>query len=266
MVGTPWGPLPVGLVYGLTGFLGLCLGSFANVLIYRLPREESLVTPPSRCPACSRRIKPWENIPVLSYLLLGGRCAGCKVRISIRYPLIELASGILAVGAVHRFGFSYAGVAHGLLFIALLSLVLIDLEHWLLPFAITIPMAVIGLIGALFFELRPIPDALIGMLVGGGIFLLMLIGGKWLFKKDAMGGGDVVFGIMAGSFLGWKLVLLMVFFASLLGTLVALPLLVTGKDLSGKMIPFGPFLAIALVVCLFFGEPALQWYTHLILR
>ena len=266
MVDTPWGPLPVGLVYGFVGFLGLSLGSFANVLIYRLPREESLVTPPSRCPGCGRRIKPWENIPVLSYLILGGKCAGCKARISIRYPLVELACGVLAVGAVHVFGVSYAGFAHGLLFVALLSLILIDLEHWLLPFAITIPMAVVGLVGALFFDLRGVGDALLGMLVGGGIFLIMLVGGKYLFKKDAMGGGDVVFGIMAGSFLGWKLILLMVFLASLLGTLLALPLLVAGKDLTGKMIPFGPFLAVAMVVCIFFGDPIVHWYTHLILR
>jgi prepilin signal peptidase PulO-like enzyme (type II secretory pathway) len=158
------------------------------------------------------------------------------------------------------FGVSYAGVAYSLLFIALLALVIIDLEHWLLPFMITIPLTVVGLVGAAFFGLRPFGDALIGMAVGAAIFLIMLVGGKALFKKDAMGGGDVVFGAMAGSFLGWKVTLLMVFGASLLGTLMALGLLVTGKGLQGRMMPFGPFLALSMVICIFAGESVISWY------
>lgn len=260
MVETAVGPLPGWMVYPVVVWLGMCLGSFANVLIYRLPREESIVTPPSRCPGCGRRIRWFENIPVFSWLFLGGKCAGCKGGISVRYPLIEAISGILALIGVLIFGVGYAGIAYSLLFIALLALVVIDLEHWLLPFAITIPMTVVGLAGALFFGLRPAADALIGLVVGASIFLIMLVGGKFLFKKEAMGGGDVVFGAMAGVFLGWKAVLLMVFVASFLGTIVAFGLLVSGKDLQGRMMPFGPFLALALVICIFAGDSIIGWY------
>lgn len=264
MVETGLGPLPWWFVYPPVVFLGMCVGSFANVLIYRLPREESIVTPPSRCPGCGRRIKWFENIPVFSYIFLGGKCAGCGNSISIRYPLVEAASGILALVGMLIFGVGYAGIAYSLLFIALLSLVLIDLEHWLLPFMITIPMTIVGVVGAAFFDLRPLGEALVGVVVGAAIFLIMLVGGKALFKKDAMGGGDVVFGAMAGSFLGWKLVLLMIFVASFLGTLMAIGLLVSGKSLHGRMMPFGPFLALALIICIFGGNQAISWYTGLI--
>jgi len=264
MVETIVGPLPWWFIYPPVVFLGMCLGSFANVLIYRIPREESVVTPPSRCPGCGRRIPWYENIPVISYLFLRGKCAGCGTGISIRYPLVEAASGILALVGVLIFGVSYAGIAYSMLFVALLALVIIDLEHWLLPFAITIPMTIIGLVGALLFDLRPIGEALIGSLIGAAIFLIMLVGGKALFKKDAMGGGDVVFGAMAGAFLGWKSVLLMVFVASFLGTLVALGFLVSGKDLQGRMMPFGPFLALALVICIFAGDLIIGWYVGIL--
>jgi leader peptidase (prepilin peptidase) / N-methyltransferase len=265
MVPSPWGPLPWWLVYTPIVILGLSLGSFANVLIWRLPREESMVQPPSHCPKCGRLIPPLENIPLLSFLVLRGRCRGCHEPISVRYPLIELAAGILALLAVEFFGVSYATFAYGMLFIALLALIIIDLEHWLLPFAITIPLTIIALCGAIFFQLRPLADSLLGMLVGFAVFMAMVAGGKWIFKKDAMGGGDVVFGVMAGAFLGWKLTLLMIFLASLLGTLTIIPLLLLGKNISGRSIPFGPFLAVALVVALFLGEPILNWYIHLVL-
>jgi leader peptidase (prepilin peptidase) / N-methyltransferase len=264
MVNTPWGPFPILLIYPFVLFLGLALGSFANVLIYRLPREESLITPPSRCPSCGRPIRPIENIPVISWILLGGKCKGCKTRISIRYPLVELISGILFTATFGIYGFEYLSLAYGLLFIALVALIVIDLEHWLLPFAITIPMTLVALAGSIFFQTRSIVDCLLGMATGFGIFILMLVGGKVLFKKEALGGGDVVFGMMAGAFIGWKLTILMIFIASFLGTLIAIPMLIAGKDISSKAIPFGPFLAISLVICIFTGDAILEWYLRLI--
>ena len=264
MVPSPWGPLPAEAIYPFAVILGLALGSFANVLIYRLPREESILNPPSRCPACGHKIRPIENIPVVSWIFLRGRCSQCGAKISLRYPLVELGGGALAAVAVAVFGVSYATFAYGMLFIALFALIIIDIETWLLPFAFTIPLAIIGLIGAALFHLRPLADSLLGMVVGFSIFFLMMLGGKAIFKKDAIGGGDVVFGIMAGSFLGWKLTLLMVFIASLLGSLISIPLLILGKELSGRQIPFGPFLAVALVVSLFAGDQILNWYFRLI--
>lgn len=264
MIETPWGTLPTLPVYLVVGFLGACFGSFANVLIYRLPAEESLIRPPSRCPGCQTEIRWYDNIPILSWLILGGKCRNCKAKISIQYPLIEAASAGLACLAVWKYGVSYSGMAHGLLLIGLLALIIIDLRHWLLPFAITIPLTLIGLIGAAFFEMRPLGSALLGAGVGFGVFLLLLLGGKWVFKKEAMGGGDVVFGAMAGSFLGWALTLVMIFVASALGTLLALFLLVLRKDVAGRSVPFGPFLAVALVICLFWGQDFIDWYFHLL--
>lgn len=263
-VETPWGPLPAVPVLIVAGFLGACFGSFANVLTYRLPAEESLLQPPSRCPSCERPIAWYDNIPVLSWLILGGKCRNCKTAISAQYPLIEAASAGLAVFAVWKWGATFAGMAHGLLFIGLLALTIIDLRHWLLPFAITIPLTLIGFAGAAFFDMLPLSESLVGAAVGFGIFLLMLLGGKYVFKKEAMGGGDVVFGAMAGSFLGWQLTLLMIFVASALGTLVALILLTLRKSIMDRAIPFGPFLAAGLVVCLFWGRGFIEAYLKML--
>lgn len=261
---TPWGEQPAALFLLIAGILGACLGSFANVLIYRLPAEESLIRPPSRCPACGKNIAWYDNVPILSWVLLGGKCRGCKSRISVQYPLIELVSAGLGCFAVWRYGFTYSGMAHGLLLIGLLSLVIIDLRHWLLPFAITIPLTVVGIAGAAFFDLLPLKASLIGAAVGFLVFLSLLLVGRWVFRKEAMGGGDVVFGAMAGSFVGWQLVLVMMLVASALGTLYALFLLVLRKDVAGKSVPFGPFLALALVVCLLWGQDMINWYLHLL--
>ena len=264
MVPSPWGPLPAEIVYPFVVIFGLALGSFANVLIYRLPREESIINPPSRCPACGHRIRPIDNIPVVSWIFLRGHCRDCAGKISLRYPLVELTSGALGATAVAIFGISYAGFAYGFLFIALFALIIIDIETYLLPFSLTIPLAIIGLTGAAFFHMRSLVDSLLGMVVGFSVFFLMLIVGKAIFKKDAIGGGDVVFGVMAGAFLGWKLTLLMVFIASLLGSLISIPLLLLGKEISGRQIPFGPFLAVGMIFSLFAGDSVLQWYIHMI--
>ncbi|MBU0691797.1 prepilin peptidase [bacterium] len=263
MVESPWGPLPGWLVFTFALILGGSLGSFANVLIYRLPEELSLLRPASRCPKCGRAIKPVENIPVISWILLGGRCKGCGESISIQYPLIEAASAIIIMFCVFKWGVTYQALAYGLLFIGLIALILIDLRHWLLPFAITIPLTVVGLAGAILFGMRPWADSLIGMGVGFAIFLVMLLAGKWIFKKEALGGGDVVFGMMAGAFLGWKSVILMMFVASFLGTLLAVIMLISGKEIAGRSVPFGPFLAIALVICLFTGDAMIAWYINM---
>jgi len=264
IINTPWGELPAIPVYLVVAFLGASFGSFANVLIYRLPAELSLVRPPSRCPQCEKPINWYDNVPVLSWLILVGKCRNCRSRISAQYPLIEAVSGVLACLAVWKWGVTYSGMAHGLLLIGLLALVIIDLRHWLLPFAITIPLTAVGLAGAAFFDMRPLGSALIGAGVGFGVFLLLLVVGKWVFKKEAMGGGDVVFGAMAGSFLGWLQTLLMIFVASGLGTVLALILLILRKDVAGRSVPFGPFLAVALVICLFWGQGFVDWYFHML--
>jgi leader peptidase (prepilin peptidase)/N-methyltransferase len=266
LIESPWGPLPGWLVYPFAAILGASLGSFTNVLIYRLPAELSLLRPASRCPSCERPIRAWENIPILSWVLLGGKCKGCGVKISLQYPLIEAAAMVITLLCVAQWGVSYPALAHTLLFIGLLALIIIDLRHWLLPFAITIPLTVVGLAGAFFFDMMPIMESVIGAIVGFGIFIAILFGGKWILKRDAMGGGDVVFGMMAGAFLGWKSTLLMLFVASFLGTFLALIMMMLGKEVAGKSVPFGPLLAVGMVVCLFFGDAMIGWYVGLFLR
>jgi leader peptidase (prepilin peptidase)/N-methyltransferase len=266
LIESPWGLLPAWLVYPLAAILGGSLGSFANVLIYRLPAEMSLIRPASCCPKCSRPIKPWENIPFISWILLRGKCRGCGGKISIQYPIIEAVSALIIVLAAYRWGVSYQALAYGLLMIGLLSLIIIDLRHLFLPFLITIPLSVIGFAGALFFEMRPWLDSLIGMAVGFGVFLIVLYLGEWIFKKEALGGGDVVFGMMAGAFLGWKSVLLMIFMASFLGVILALFLLILGKKVLGRAIPFGPFLAAATAICVFVGDSVVAWYVGMLVR
>ncbi|MCB9367938.1 MAG: prepilin peptidase [Calditrichaeota bacterium] len=263
---TPWGEMPALPFLVIAGILGASFGSFANVLIYRLPAEESLTHPGSRCPACETPISWYDNIPVLSWLILLGKCRNCQSKISIQYPIIELLSACFAVFAVWKWGFTYSGMAFGLLFIGLLALVIIDLRHWLLPFAITVPLLAIGLVGAAFFDMISLKSALIGSAVGFGIFLLLLLGGKFVFKKEAMGGGDVVFGAMAGAYVGWELTLLMIFVASALGTLLALFLLILRKDVANRSVPFGPFLAVSLVLCLFWGHNWIDAYFKMLGR
>ncbi len=263
---TPWGALPSAPVYIVTAFLGACFGSFANVLIYRLPAEESLVRPGSRCPSCGKEIAWYDNIPVLSWLILRAKCRNCKASISIQYPLIEAVSAGLACFSVWKWGATYPGMAYGLLFIGLLALVIIDLRHWLLPFAITIPLTVLGLVGAVFFDMLPWKSSLIGMGVGFGIFLFMLLAGKFILKKEAMGGGDVVFGAMAGSFLGWELTLLMIFVASAIGSVIALILVALRKNVEDRAVPFGPFLSVGVVVCLFWGWDIVNGYLKMLGR
>jgi leader peptidase (prepilin peptidase)/N-methyltransferase len=264
MIETPWGMLPATPVYFFVAILGASFGSFANVLIYRLPAELSLVSPPSRCPQCEKRIAWYDNIPIVSWLVLGGKCRHCRSPVSIQYLLVEAASALLAILAVWWFGFNYSGVAYALLFIGLLALVIIDLRHWLLPFAITIPLFLVGLVGSIFFDMLSWQAALIGAGVGFGVFLVMLAGGKLVFGREAMGGGDVVFGAMAGVFLGWQQTLLMIFVASLLGTFMALIFLALKRGVSGRSVPFGPFLAVALVLCLFAGQAMVDWYIGLL--
>lgn len=270
MIPSPWGPLPWWLVYPPVVILGLALGSFANVLIYRLPKEESIIKPGSRCLNCGRPIRPVENIPVLSYLFLRGKCRGCGAKISIQYPLVEVASGAIAAIVLAYCGLSYATFAYTLLFVAMIALTIIDLRFWIMPFALTLPLAIIGLIGSLVFNMRPLADSLLGMVVGFGIFFVLMVGGEVLFKKEAMGGGDIAFGIMAGAFLGWKVLIIMIFTACLVGLIISTPLIIANKfkvpedmkseEVSRTQFPFGPFLAAALVICVIFGDSILNWY------
>ena len=243
-------------------FLGLAIGSFLNVVIHRLPRGESLVSPGSRCPACGYALRAADNIPVVSYLMLLGRCLQCRARISARYPLVELATGALFV--LHYFVFGWTALlAVRLLFAAaMVALFFIDLEHRLLPDRITLPGIAAGLVASLFLP-PGIRDALIGTLAGGGV--LWAIGEAYYrySGEEGMGGGDVKMLAMIGAFLGWQLVLVTLVFSSIAGAVTGLILLASRRGGLKYALPYGTFLALAALVSSLYGDQIVSWYTGL---
>lgn len=243
-------------------FLGLAIGSFLNVAIHRLPRGESLVSPGSRCPSCGDSLRPFDNVPVLSYVVLRGRCRQCRLRISPRYPLVELATAALFVVHYMVFGWTPLLAVRLVLAAAMVALFAIDLEHHLLPDAITLPGIVLGLLASLFLP-PGIRDALIGVLVGGGV--LWLIGEAYYrySGEEGMGGGDVKMLAMIGAFLGWELVIVTLVLSSITGSLVGLLLIVTKRGGMKYALPYGTFLAIAAVIASVYGAPIVSWYTGL---
>jgi leader peptidase (prepilin peptidase) / N-methyltransferase len=249
----------------VAGILGLVVGSFLNVVIHRLPREESIVSPPSRCPSCGARIAPRDNVPVLSWLLLSGRCRSCRAPISVRYPLVELANGILWV-LVLRVAPSWGDAATGaFLCSACLALSAIDIDREILPDAITLPGIVVGLALA-FVSVRRTPlEALLGAALGaGGLFLLAFVYEK-LAGVEGMGFGDVKMLGMAGALLGPAAVVVTIFVASVSGSVVGLAWIGLKGGGRKSRIRFGPFLALGAVAAWFFSDPLVVWYRSLLL-
>ncbi len=237
---------------------GLLVGSFLNVVIYRLPRDLSVVRPRSRCPSCGGAIAPWWNIPVISWLLLRGKCALCRAPISARYPAVELATALLFAAAARLDGFSIALPFHLFFLAAMIAVTLIDLDFQIIPDEISLSGAVLG-VACAALEGRVL-DGLIGAVVGSGI--LWAIGAAYfaLRKVEGMGGGDVKLAVMLGAFLGWKGVLLTLFASSFVGAIVGIALIrLAGGDRQTR-IPFGTFLAPAAVFVLFAGGPLIDWY------
>lgn len=239
---------------------GLVMGSFVNVCIHRLPREESVVTPPSHCPSCGKGIRPYDNIPLISFMLLLGRCRFCRTPISIRYFLVELIHGGGALLILRQFGFSPESLVYFLFFAALITITCIDLDHQIIPDLITLPGIGIGLIASSTLLPSGPVNAIIGLLLGGGLFYLVAILSVALLKKEGMGGGDIKLIAMIGAFLGWKAVLLTIFIAALFGSVIGLFLIgVKGRN-RAEPIPFGPFLALGAMISLFWGHLLLQIY------
>ncbi len=232
---------------------GLITGSFLNVLIYRIPRGESIVLPPSHCPSCNHRLGVLDLFPVLSYLWLGGKCRYCKTPISWRYPLVELITAVLTVICWMRFGLSIDGVMALVLTYVLIVIAFIDLDHKLIPNVLTLPMIIIGL----FFRMwqGEIIAGILGVLIGGGPLLLVT-----LFYPKGMGMGDVKFLAMAGVFLGWEKALFILFSGSFLGILVIIPLMLLKKIDRKTAFPFGPFLVIGTLIALYWEGIVLKIY------
>ncbi|MET0619303.1 MAG: A24 family peptidase [Thermoanaerobaculia bacterium] len=250
----------------VAGLLGLIVGSFLNVVIHRLPRGESIVSPPSRCPSCGTRVAPFDNVPVLSWIVLGGRCRSCRARISIRYPAIELANGVLWV-LVACTAPSWGDAATGaFLTSACLALAAIDLDHEILPDWITLPGIAVGLALA-FVSVRRTPlEAVLGAVLGaGGLFLLAFAYEK-ITGQEGMGLGDVKMLGMVGALLGPAGVVVTVFIASVTGSVVGVSWILLKGGGGKTRIRFGPFLALGAVLAWFVGEPLVTWYRTLFQR
>ena len=251
-----------GIELAIVVFLGLAIGSFLNVVVHRLPRGESLVSPGSRCPACSYALRALDNVPVFSYAALRGRCRKCGVRISPRYPLVEIATAALFVLHYAVFGWTPLLAVRLLFAAAMVALFVIDLEHHLLPDAITLPGIGAGLIASLVLP-PGIRDAVIGTVIGGGVLWLI---GEAYFRyagEEGMGGGDVKMLAMIGAFLGWELVIVTLVFSSIAGSVIGLLLIATRRGGMKYALPYGTFLAIAAVVASLYGAHIVRWYTGL---
>ncbi len=248
---------------GIFGFaLGSCIGSFLNVCIYRMPREQSLVRPRSRCPHCQHLIRWFDNIPLVSFTLLGAKCRNCRRSISWRYPTVELLTGLGAVAIFQRFQLSVVGLVYFVFLCALIVASFIDLEFQIIPDEISVGGLVVGLaLSVLIPTLHGTHDRMValghsvlGLLVGGGLLYVTGLIGDFLFRKESMGGGDIKLLAMAGSILGWKAVTVTFFLAPLFALIPGVFVLLFKRS---HVIPYGPFLSLALIVSLFFGREIL---------
>jgi len=245
---------------------GLCIGSFLNVCIYRLPQSKSIVQPRSMCPNCGVPIRFYDNIPILSYIVLRGKCRHCSASIAFRYPAVELISGAFALGVYLKYGIRFDALIYYAFIATLLVITFIDIDHQIIPDVITLPG--IPIFFAASFALMQITfvESIIGILVGGGSLFLV----AWLYhlltKKEGMGGGDIKLLAMIGAVIGWKGVIFTIFVASAIGTLVGMLIIIKTRKTMKLAVPFGPFLAIGAITYILFGPQLINWYFNLLKR
>jgi leader peptidase (prepilin peptidase)/N-methyltransferase len=268
--------------------LSLIIGSFLNVVIYRLPvilehnwSEEcriylglkphqeisklNLCLPNSHCPQCKNNIKPWHNIPLISYFLLRGKCAACQTRISIRYPLVEAVTCFMSVYVAWKFGFSWQALAALSFTWICISLTFIDLDHHILPDELTLLLLWIGLFGSIFSLFCTSNAAIIGAIAGYVIFALTQLTFEWATGKSGMGQGDVKFLAALGGFLGWQMLPLIIILASFTGIIFAFTHMIVKRHFKSVPLPFGPYLALAGWIAMLWGNEIMQYYYSVIL-
>ena len=251
--------MPEWLIVVFVLLFGACVGSFLNVCIYRLPRAESLVWPGSRCTSCGRALSWYDNIPVLSWVTLGGRCRTCHAPVSSMYPIVEGVTAFVFLAVYLMYGFTVLGGVRVLLACALIVLFVTDLQHKILPNVITLPGIVVGFVCSLFLP-PGWRDSLIGIAVGGGLLFAIAEGYYRIRGQEGLGMGDVKLLAMIGAFLGWKLVLLTLVLASFSGSLIGVALIASKRGDMKYALPFGTFLAIGAVVSAAWGSPIVDWY------
>jgi leader peptidase (prepilin peptidase)/N-methyltransferase len=239
---------------------GTIIGSFLNVCIYRIPEGESVIYPYSHCPECGERIKWYDNIPVISYLILRGKCRNCGKKISVQYPLVELLTGILTTGVVYRYGLSFVSFYFLILIYVLIVVSMIDLKTMFVPIKLCYFAMVTGILLSLFVPVISFKDSILGASFGAGI-ILFIIETYYIFTgKEGMGYGDASIMAIIGAFLGWEKVLLTIFFASLIGSVAGIIIMVVKGKNTKFALPFGPFLSAGAYITMMSGSEIIKWY------
>lgn len=240
---------------------GTAIGSFLNVLIYRLPIGKSIVKPGSFCPHCRKPIKWYENIPIISFLLLKGKCSGCRKSISLRYPLVELFTGLIFLCLFIKFDLGVEFFFYLFFFCSLIVISGIDFSHQIIPDIISMPGIIIGIA----FQLLNgnVKLGLVGLFFGGGLILLIRVFGGWVYKKEVMGLGDVYLTAMIGAFVGFPFVLVAIFFAALSGSVMGILFIVSTKQNRESLIPFGPFLSLGGAAVILFHNQVVGMFALL---
>ena len=247
------------LVFGF--IFGTVVGSFLNVCIHRLPQGQSIILPSSHCPHCKTPIHFYDNIPLLSFALLRGKCRACHAPISWRYPLVEFLMGFFSVILLVRYGISTLYLVYFAFFASLTLVSFIDLPHRIIPDVISLPGILIGVVISLLHPQLSFKDSLIGVLVGGGSLYVVASVYHLVTKREGMGGGDVKLLAMIGAFIGWKGVLFTILCSSFIGSVVGVTLmLISSKADSKYAVPFGPFLSLGAVIYVLWGEALINWY------
>jgi leader peptidase (prepilin peptidase)/N-methyltransferase len=240
--------------------LGLLIGSFLNVCIYRIPKKESIAFPPSHCTSCNTQLKPWDLIPVLSYLVYRGKCRYCKEKVSIQYPIIELTNGLLYLFLYQKFGLTVEAGMYAILTSVLIVIAVIDFFTQEIPDELNISVLIAGIVFLILnFSLGNLINSGLGLLLGGGLFLLIAV-----VSGGAMGGGDIKLMGVLGFWYGWKLTLILSFMAFIIGAIASMLLIAVKIKKMKDYIPFGPFIVIAALIIIFFGSDLLSWYLSFI--
>ncbi len=239
---------------------GLCIGSFLNVCIYRLPIGKSIAFPPSHCPYCRTAIRIYDNIPVFGWLILRGRCRDCGHRISPRYPLVEFLTGLFAVCAYLKLGPTVDTAIYFFFIAVLIIITFIDIDHRIIPDKITLPGIPLAFIATFFLSNITWQTSLYGILIGGGSLLLIAVGYSYFTGKEGMGGGDIKLLAMIGALCGWKGVIFTIFVGSVLGSITGIAAMRRSGQGMKSALPFGPFLSVGAIGYIFFGSEAIHWY------
>ncbi len=254
------GGLPPAITWPIVVAVAAALGSFLNVCISRLPRGESIVYPPSHCPRCQTPIRHYDNIPLVSFAVLGGRCRACRSAISWRYPLVEGLAVIAGLLVFWKLGPTWEGLRAFVLVLALIAITFTDFEHHIIPNWISLPGIVVGLASRLYPSPWDVVDGVIGCLIAAAIFFAIVWLSPMVFGKEGMGMGDVKLAGMLGAFLGLKVVIVAIYAAVFAGGIAGVLLLVFGMKRFGQYIAFGPFLAFGGVIAALWGRSVLDWY------